>query len=168
MAFDPGTGRFLAEYKNGAFAAVGACDEPVKPGDKVLFAYANGSEPLLALTGPATAQPGQPVTLQVTDGSKPVAGATVAGSVSAADGTVTVGPFTDRGDHDLKATKPGAIRSNRVRVCVTAGADGACGTTVLTKGGPAMITPGTPDRSAPSAALSGIKESRPSRPARVS
>ena len=34
----PATGRFLGEYKNGAFAAVGACDDSVEAGDNVLFA----------------------------------------------------------------------------------------------------------------------------------
>ena len=34
-------------------------------------------------------------------------GATVAGRTTAADGTATVGPFTPRGEQDLKASKPG-------------------------------------------------------------
>ena len=69
------------------------------------------------------------MTLHVTDQvtGAPIAGATVEAGSSGADGAVTVGPYDARGDHDLKATKPGAIRSNRVRVCVTDGADGACG-----------------------------------------
>jgi hypothetical protein len=155
VAFDPTTGRFLAEYKNGEFATLGACDNVVKAGDKVLFAYADGSEPLLALTGPTTAKPGEPVTLHVTDGAKPVPGATVAGRESAADGTVTVGPFSDKGEHDLKASKAGAIRSNRVRVCVTTGADGACGTTIPAPGAPPIARP---DKTAPRATPSSIKD----------
>jgi hypothetical protein len=55
-----------------------------------------------------------------------VAGATVAGVATGADGSATVGPFARRGYHALKARKPGTIRSNRVRVCVTGGYDGAC------------------------------------------
>ena len=103
VAFDAATGRFLAEYKNGEFASVGACADPIQNGDKLLFAYAVGTEPLLALSGPATAPPGGVVTVRVADArtSAPVAG----------------GPFA-AGEHDLKATKSGTIRSNRLRVSV--------------------------------------------------
>ncbi|HWK28134.1 MAG TPA: hypothetical protein VNS09_16330 [Solirubrobacter sp.] len=154
LAYDPGTGRFLAEYKNGAFASVGACDDAVAAGDRVLFAYTDGNEPLLALSGPATAKPGEAVTLRVTDaGGAAVAGAAVGDRVSGADGTVTAGPWSDRGNHDLKASKAGTVRSNRVRVCVTDGADGACGTSV-----PVTPPPGEPDRAAPTATLSGFKD----------
>jgi hypothetical protein len=162
LAYDPATGRFLGEYKNGEFASVGACEDPVQAGNQVLFAWANGSEQLLALSGPATAKPGETVTLKVTDAKPdggPVAGASVAGAQSAADGTVVVGPFSDRGDHDLKATKDGAIRSNRVRVCVTTGADGACGTSVAVTPGaqnPAVVA--APDKTAPRGKLTGFKD----------
>lgn len=163
LEYDPATGRFLGEYKNGSFASVGACDDPVEAGNQVLFAWADGSEQLLALSGPATAKPGQTVTLKVTDAGSgaAIAGASVAGGQSAADGTLTAGPFSDRGDHDLKATKDGAIRSNRVRVCVTDGADGACGTSVpVTPGAPAPapVTAATPDKTAPTAKLAGFKD----------
>jgi hypothetical protein len=57
VAFDPGSNRFLAEYKNNAFASLGACADPIANGDDVLFAYGDGSEPLLALSGPARAWP---------------------------------------------------------------------------------------------------------------
>jgi hypothetical protein len=165
VEYDPATQRFLGEYKNGEFAAVGACDDsdPIVNGDRVLFAYADGSEQLLALSGPATAKPGEKVTLKVTDakpGGGPVAGASVGGAQSATDGSVVVGPFSDRGDHDLKATKDGAIRSNRVRVCVTDGADGACGSAVPVTPG-AQQSPGAvaaPDKTAPTAKLAGFKD----------
>jgi hypothetical protein len=145
VAFDAGSGKFLAEYKNGAFASVGACADPISPGDDVLFAYTDGNESLLALGGPARARPGEPVTVRVTNANTrvPVDGATVGGQPTGADGLATVGPFTTRGDNDLKATKPGAIRSNRLRVCVTDGADGACGSPV-------------PDTTAPVATITGI------------
>jgi hypothetical protein len=154
--FDPGTGRFFAEYQNGQFALHGSCGDPVQNGDDVLFAYADGSETLLKLTGPSTARPGEAVTAKVTDAGSgaAVAGADVGGKASGADGSVTVGPFSDRGTHDFKATKSGAIRSNRLRVCVTDGADGACGTSV--PGQPS--TPAGPDTSAPVARLTRITE----------
>jgi hypothetical protein len=149
VAFDPNTNRFLAEYENGAFASLGACADDSHSGDDVLFAYADGSEQLLELSGPARARPGQPVTLRVTDAGThaAVAGATVAGHQSGADGSVTVGPLATRGDTDFKATKTGAIRSNRMRVCVTDGADGACGT----------LIPTPPDTTAPGATIAGIR-----------
>ena len=53
--------------------------------------------------------------------------------------------------NDFKATKTGAIRSNRLRVCVTDGTDGACGTTV----------PPPPDTTAPT----GHDRRHPQRPA---
>jgi hypothetical protein len=129
VAFDPGTGRFLAEYKNARFANVGACGDPIANGDRVVFAYGDGSEQLLALTGPASARPGESVTVKVSnaaDGS-PIGGATVGGHSTAADGTAAVGPFSQRGSQDFKASKPGTIRSNRLRVCVSDGSDGFCG-----------------------------------------
>jgi hypothetical protein len=160
LTYDAGTGRFLGEYQNGAFASAGSCDDIVHDGDEVLYAYADGTEKLLALSGPTTAKPGETVSLKVTDGKDPVAGATVGGVQSGADGSVTVGPFTTMGDHDLKATKTGTIRSNRVRVCVTDGADGACGTTTRP---PAcaclpLPSPKSPDHAAPVAKLTGFSD----------
>jgi hypothetical protein len=161
VAFDPATNRFLAEYENGAFAQVGACADDIRPGDRLLFAYGDGSEPLLALSGPATAGPGQSATVRVTNQATgaPVDGAAVGGAVTGPDGTATVGPFATRGNHDLKATKAGAIRSNRLRVCVTDGADGACGTTTTptTAGGsPAAGA----DTTGPRARIAGIRDGR--------
>jgi hypothetical protein len=157
VGYDAATGRYLVEYLNGKGAELGACQDPVKTGDRVLFAYAAFDDTLLSLTGPSTARPGQAVTLKVTDGAgAPVAGADVGGALSGADGTVSAGPWSARGDHDLKASKTGAIRSNRVRVCVTDGADGACGTTVpTTKGAPLAVAP---DVAAPAAKLIGLKD----------
>lgn len=149
VAFDPATNKFLAEFKNGSFASVGACADPISTGDDVLFAYTDGNEPLLKLAGPARAQPGQAVTARVVDTGtgNPVAGASVDGHTSGADGLVTVGPFTTTGDHDLKATKTGTVRSNRLRVCVTNGSDGACGS----------VVPSPPDTTAPTATIAGIR-----------
>jgi hypothetical protein len=150
VAFD--ANRFLAEYKNGTFAQVGACADPIGNGDDVLFAYGVGTEPLLALSGPPRARLGERVTVRVTAAlsGAPVAGATVAGAVTGADGSASVGPLTTRGDVDLKADKAGAIRSNGLRVCVTDGTDGACGTSAL--------RPAAPDTAAPLARILGIRD----------
>jgi hypothetical protein len=151
VAFDQATNRFLAEYKNAQFASVGSCADPIQNGDRVLFAYGDGSEALLALDGPQRAAPGAAVTVRVTNAATgaTVAGASVGGQVTGADGTAVVGPFATRGDNDLKATKDGAIRSNRLRVCVTDGSDGACGTL------PPQLSP--PDTTAPTGRVLGIR-----------
>ena len=145
VAYDPNTNEFLAEYENWQFAQVGACGDDARSGDEDLFAYGTGSETLLRLSGPATAAPGATVGVKVVDGSSgaPVAGATVDGHATGADGSATVGPYAERGNHDLKATKDGAIRSNALRVCVTDGADGACGSATP---GPSAAAPVVAER----------------------
>jgi hypothetical protein len=150
VAFDPVTNKFLGEYENGRLTSLGACADDAHNGDDALFAYGNGSEQLLELSGPARARPGQSVSLRVTDAGThaAVAGASVGGKLTAADGTATVGPLSTRGTNDFKATKTGAIRSNRARVCVTDGADGACGT----------LVPSMPDTTAPAATIAGIRD----------
>ena len=121
----------------------------------MLFAYAAFDDAVLSLSGPSTTKPGQAVTLKVTDATgDPVLGADVGGALSGADGTVAAGPWSDRGNHDLKASAAKAIRSNRLRVCVTDGADGACGTTTPTPIGAVAA----PDRTAPAASLTGLKD----------
>jgi hypothetical protein len=169
VAFNPGTGEFLAEYKNGAFAAFGSCADQIANGDDVLYAYATGSEQLLKLSGPPIVAPGGSATLTVTDAATglPVAGADVGGVTSGPDGTVP-STLADRGPHSFKASKAGAIRSNRVDVCATDGNDGACGTTApgqaAAPGGAACATTGsdglcgTRDSTAPGATLRGIKD----------
>ena len=157
---------FLGEYKNGKFADAGACGDPIANGDDVLFAYGTGSETLLKLTGPTTTAPGATAVLRVTNAADgtPVAGASVGGQSTGADGAVTVGPFGALGNNELKATKDGAIRSNRVTVCVTNGADGACGTTATTQPPAACATTGddgncgTKDRRAPHGKILSIRE----------
>jgi hypothetical protein len=144
VGFDPATNKFLGEYENGQFASLGACADNAQTGDDVLFAYGDGSEALLELSGPAQADAGRTVALRVTNAStgSPVAGAAVGGAVTGADGTATVGPLADVPHADFKATRSGAIRSNRLRVCVT---DRDCGTV---------------DTGAPSARIRGIRDGK--------
>jgi hypothetical protein len=161
VAFDTATNRYLVEYRSGTPSSLGACAEAVSTGDDVLFAYGTGTEPLLKLNGPSTAAPGAPVTVKVTtwDGS-PVADASVEGHASGTDGAVVVGPYDARGNHDLKASKDGTIRSNRLRVCVTDGSDGACGSTAAsacaTTGDDGLC--GTKDKRAPRGRIASISE----------
>jgi hypothetical protein len=118
-AFDPATNSFLAEYKNGVAAAVGACADPIANGDDVLFAYGTGLQPLLRLSGPATASTGVAFTVHVVDQTTgaPVAGATVAGAATDAAGNAVV-RFAQAGVQRLKATKAGTIRSNALVIGV--------------------------------------------------
>jgi hypothetical protein len=135
--YDSTTNSYLVEYNNGQPTSYGSCADQIANRDDVLFAYGDGTETILKLTGPATARPGETAAVKVIDQGNglPVAGATVDGRTTGADGSATVGPYDARGNHDLKATRAHAIRSNRVRICVTDGADGFCGTTTPTTGG---------------------------------
>lgn len=141
VSYDAGSGAYLSEFLDGGYTMMGACTDPVHDGDEVLFAYTVvgfGGPPnydpvpptLLKLSGvPATLAPGATATAKVTDtAGAPIAGATVDGRTTAADGTVQIGPFTATGPRILKAEKSGDVRSNGGQVCVTDGADGACGT----------------------------------------
>ncbi|MDX6677437.1 MAG: hypothetical protein QOE31_1489 [Solirubrobacteraceae bacterium] len=168
VAYDPGTMEFLAEYKNGAFASFGSCGDQIANGDDVLYAYATGSEQLLALSGPATVAPGASATLRVTDAGSgaPVAGASVGGQTTGADGTAVV-TLATAGPASFKATKAKAIRSNAVTICATSGSDGACGTTVpaaVKIGSEVCATNGrdgrcaTRDLTAPGATIAGIRD----------
>jgi hypothetical protein len=156
VAFDPNTNRFLAEYKNWQFAQVGACADPIANGDAVLFAYGTGSEPLLRLSGPATARPGEAFAVRVVDGGSgaPIGGAAVGGGVTDASGDAAV-VTNQRGVVSFKATKPGTIRSNALRVCVSDGTDGFCDS--RTPSGPVAPTAAR-DRAAPQSFFAGIRD----------
>jgi hypothetical protein len=140
-AFDPATNSFLAEYKNGAASSLGACGDPIANGDDVLFAYGTGNEALLRLSGPTSA----------------TAGATVGGATTGAAGNAAV-RFAQPGAQRLKATAPGAIRSNALVVAVAAaGGQAVAGITV-----PAV------DRTAPRARLISPRDGHTYRRARFS
>jgi hypothetical protein len=79
-----------------------------------------------------------------------VAGATVGDRVTGPDGTATIGPFTRRGEQDLKASKPDTVRSNRLQVCVSDGSDGFCNNAAAAPGG---AGPAARDTTAPASAI---------------
>jgi hypothetical protein len=92
---------------------------------EVLLAY-GGASRVLRLDGPVHAALGRPFTVTVRDGwirastgsdGGPVAGASVGGATTGADGRATL-RFDTSGLKRLKATAPDAIRSNAVDVCV--------------------------------------------------
>ena len=142
-----GDPEFWGLFVNDAFSQAGLCDAQLQTGDQVLLAPVSeqlgASYNLLSLDGvPATATPGQSfavtVTRTATDSTTnavtrvPVAGATVSGSgvnvMTGPDGKASITLGT-RGPGGLRATHAGDIRSATEPVCVTDGADGACGTT---------------------------------------
>jgi hypothetical protein len=156
------TGTFWGYYLNGQFASTGMCQTRLSGGEEILFAVANGSETLLKLAGPAQAKRGDAVDFTVTDAGtgQPVAGASVGGATSGADGKARV-TLDKSGTQDFKATRAASIRSNKVSVCVADGDDGTCGTTRPPDAAPAPTPPASApfvDRAAPLARLTGIAE----------
>jgi len=107
-------------FVNFNFAQVGGCQQRVQFEDEVLWAFAAFDEPVLKLSGAHAAYVGQPITLTVTDGRNgtPVAGASVHGGTSDANGKVLV-TFTTAGNKALKAEKANTIRSSRFEIIVT-------------------------------------------------
>lgn len=177
-------GEWLSEKYGG-----GACSDVVQENDRVvMLADVSGSsfEPTvfpLTMTGaPAKVSPGTPFTVQVDKYTAPTgtpgegvkaaaAGATIAGAgvTTAADGKATV-TLTQRGETTLKASLPGTqtgglvvdSRSPAVKVCVTDGADGFCGTTK--PGDPAPPAPMTvppPCQTLGNDGQCGTKDTRP-------
>jgi len=106
---------------NFQFTPVGGCQQEVKAGDDILFAFnAFNAVHFLKLSGPTTARANHPVILTVTDGStgSPVAGAEVHGQTSGPDGKVSV-TFAELGVNGVKAEQADSIRSNRLDILVT-------------------------------------------------
>lgn len=128
VAYDPGSNRFLGEFKNGVFASVGACVDPIVTGDSVLFAYTDGSEIALSLTAPVNANVGESVPFVVRNAGNNVGqgGADVGGTTTNGDGVAFL-TFSGVGRYSFKATKPGAVRSNTATICIHNGNDGNCG-----------------------------------------
>ncbi|KAI0071646.1 hypothetical protein K474DRAFT_1668819 [Panus rudis PR-1116 ss-1] len=106
------------------FTPVGGCQQEVKDGDYVLWAFdAFTKAHFLKLSGPTTARVNQLVTFVVTDGAtgEKLAGARVAGDgfSGTTDGNGEVQfKFTSHGLHSFKAEREDSIRSNRAAVLV--------------------------------------------------
>ncbi len=141
-------------YRNEVRASVGGCQLAVEAGDRVLWAAgtAGGETGVLRIAVAGS----NPFAVTATDqAGTPVAGATVydAGGDGALASTGAVTDSAGRasvmlpsGYHRLKAGKPGFVRSARSVVCVE-----PCGQP------PADVTA----RTVPSAALTGVRVSRP-------
>lgn len=112
--------QFWGLLLNFQFTPVGGCQQEVKTGDDVLWAFdAFNKVHFLKLTGPLTAVRNQPVTVTVTDGTDgtPVSGALVDQQLTNANGQAVL-TFSSRGTVELKATKDDSIRSNRLDIIV--------------------------------------------------
>lgn len=116
---DPGYWDFFVNGKGAAdLEYLGGCQLALKNGDSVVWTVTDGSEFLLSLKRSGSDQ-ATGASLLVTNAStgQPVGGASVAGRLTGADGRVVV-PLPARGSRPkaYKATAPGAIRSNAVRI----------------------------------------------------
>lgn len=113
--------QFWGILRNFQFTPVGGCQQEVTPRDSdVLFAFdAFNKVHFLKLSGPAVTVVGKPQKFTVIDGASgaPVAGASLNGQTTAADGSVVI-TFASKGIKSLKASKSDSIRSNAVEVVV--------------------------------------------------
>ena len=121
-------------------SALGLCDilAPESGSEVLLFpcsASASSCPSPLAISAPASANVGEPVTVDVISyasfgASAPASGASVTGAATpvttASDGSATV-TFATAGEETLAVSAPEAVR-DEVQVCVHRGEDGTCGT----------------------------------------
>jgi hypothetical protein len=121
VAAEPSTSsEFWGVFINGVQTQVGGCQVLVQPGDEVLWTFdAFSKTGALSLAGPNATQTNKPIAVRVTDVATkaPVAGATVGGGTTGADGVATLS-FPEIGVYLLKADKQTHIRSRGLRVCV--------------------------------------------------
>jgi hypothetical protein len=173
---------FWGFFVNDVFSvSAGVCGAELQTGDQVLLApiseQSGASYAVLSLGGvPATVAPGQPFTVAVsrttTDSSgdvtrEAVADATVSGAgagVTTNTGGTAQITLGVRGPAALRATHAGDIRSATEAVCVTDGADGACGSAVAAAAASSCLTTGddgacgTKDRRPPRGKILSIRE----------
>jgi hypothetical protein len=171
-------GRYWRVYLNGRPSDLGLCGITPQQGDDiVLFPVCAGAttacfdDGVLNLDAPATVRPGEPFAVGVhqsvttfdqnfnaSTASGPSDGATVSAAGRSAttngDGRAQLS-LDQRGPVQIVATKGNLVRE-AVTVCVTDGADGACGSTVPGTAAAALA----PDRIAPRASFSGLREGR--------
>lgn len=156
---------------DGTLTARGGCQLALADGNEALWALSNSAaQPYLKLTGSTTAAPGTPLQLTVRDyAGTPAAGATVAAVTTGADGVQTpaaTGAATDAGGvatltfatpgwHRVKATRAGAVRSNRLDICV-----GECGAPLAD----AQVRDVVPAPPAPTATATATPGPQPAQP----
>jgi hypothetical protein len=92
---------------------VGGCQAIVKPGQEVLWTFDSFGKKLLHASGPKQVIAGKVASVRVidTENGKPVAGATIGGQKTNANGIAKLS-FRHRGTRRIKATAKKSIRSN--------------------------------------------------------
>jgi hypothetical protein len=154
---DPNS-EYWSLWINQQFSDKGGCQKRVLAGQDVLWAGIPFSVSVpLRLAGPSSAVTGEPVTVQVTDGSNgdPQDGATVGGATTGPDGRAVL-TFPQKGIYRLKAEKPDTIRSNTLVLCVDP--PGAAPCTSTDSAPPAVESGfGTDDRDLPGRHLASRK-----------
>lgn len=118
--------QFWGILLNDQFTPVGGCQQRVRFGDQVLFAFdAFSKQHFLKLTGPRVGTAGRPITVTATDAQngQPISGAAVgpinntAIATTDANGKAQV-TFQTSGLKGLKAARADSIRSNALRVVI--------------------------------------------------
>lgn len=145
-AFEPGAAAnyFWSYWLDNKVSSAGICEGELQAGQSILLFpecfSETGACPAppnpLAVSAPAVAERGQPVTVSVTSyanasaAASPAVGATVAGggagATTDASGHATLA-IPQTGNIQLQVSAPGAVRTETT-VCVHAGNDGTCGT----------------------------------------
>src|SRR4051794_1290838 len=118
---DPQTSsQFWGVFVNGEASQVGGCQQRVRQGDEVVWAFdAFSKAHALRLTGPDSAKTNQQIRMRVTDSHSgaPIAGASVGGSTTGPDGVAGFS-IAQPGVYRVKAERPDSVRSNAVVLCV--------------------------------------------------
>jgi hypothetical protein len=112
--------QFWGQFVNSKASQVGGCQEIVKTGDEVLWAYdAFSKQHVLRLSGPSSATTGQVIEVSVVDGQdgSVIAGANVGNALTGPDGRAMLS-FAEPGVYKLKASRADSVRSNALGVCV--------------------------------------------------
>ena len=112
--------QFWGQYVNSKAAEVGGCQQIVKAGDEVLWAYdAFAKQHVLRLAGPIAGRTNEPVSVRVTDGGDgtALAGASIGATTTGLDGTAQLS-FAQPGIYRLKAERADSVRSNALSICI--------------------------------------------------
>jgi hypothetical protein len=155
--------QFWGYALNYVASQVGGCQQKVTDGDEVLFAFDYFSKlHLLKLSGPGKVATGAAVTVEVVDGQddSAIADASVAGATTGLDGSATLS-FDSTGVMTLKAERADSVRSNALKICVSADGNGDCGVPPGQLGAPgASSRGGATDSKAPLARISGLQDGK--------
>jgi hypothetical protein len=104
------------------YTSVGGCQQHVKQGDQILFAYNVAKTYHLRQLeiSQEIVQVRDPITVLVTDArtGQPISGATVANQITDIDGQATI-IFNRLGSQNLRAEHPDGVRSNTIVVSVS-------------------------------------------------